>query len=132
MRVICRTVAAAACLSSLALTYAGQVNAAPYCDPTTSDGYLACIGGGIPWQNQNGSSPDTYGPTGERGFIYDNRSVGAFPGISDPDLLKIGYFLCEKVAEGYSDEGIKLALMDYGVDELNAGAIVTSAQMYLC
>lgn len=132
MRYLPSAVAVATLLSSLAISSAVSATAAPNCDPTTSDGYLACIGGGIPWQNQNGSSPDTYGPTGAKGFIYDNRSVGAFPKLSDADLLKVGYFICQKVAEGYTDEGIKLGIMEYGVDELNAGAIVTSAQMYLC
>jgi len=106
--------------------------AAPACDPTTSDGYLNCIGGGIPWQDQSGSSPDTYGPTGSKGFIYDNRSVGSFPNMSDTNLLKLGGAICQDLANGFSEQVIKSNLIGSGVPALDAGAVVISAQMYLC
>ena len=107
--------------------------ASPGCsgDRSTPDQFLGCWGGG-PWQEQDGSSPDTYGPTGERGFIYDNRSVGSFPNISDATLVKLGHAICQDLANGFSEKAEKSVLMRNGVSELDAGAVVISAQMYLC
>jgi hypothetical protein len=128
---------AAPLLASLAALFlsAGQATAQPSgptngCNPYSGE-LTSCLGGG-PWQNQDGSSPDTYGPTGERGFVYDNRSVGSFPNISDATLLKLGHAICQDLANGFSERATKSVLMRNGVSELDAGAVVISAQMYLC
>lgn len=114
------------------VTPSPSATAAPNCDPTTSDGYLACMGGGIPWQNQDGSSSDTYGALGPRGFLAENRKMGVLSGLPDDKLLAVGYAICEELMNGKSDKYEKAVLMQNGVPDAEAGAAVTIARMYLC
>jgi hypothetical protein len=86
--------------------------------------------GGGPFDAGKGGQGDTYGPTGEAGFLRDNRS--SFAGNSSEDLLKLGYAICKGLASGGSENSIKTKLIRGGVDEVSAGAVVISAQMYLC
>ncbi|GJO33968.1 hypothetical protein NJB1507_46300 [Mycobacterium marinum] len=73
---------------------------------------------------------DTYGPTGEAGFIQDNKRY--FPQTSNDVLLRAGYAVCKGLANGGSSAGMKAELMKSGLDENSAGAFVMSARMYLC
>lgn len=73
---------------------------------------------------------DTYGPTGEAGFIQDNKRY--FPQTSNDVLLQAGYTVCKGLANGVTPASIKAQLVKSGLDETNAGAFVMSAQMYLC
>ena len=112
---------------------ATSATAAPSCDPTTSDGYLACMGGGIPWQNQYGSSPDTYGSLGQRGFLAENRKMGIGPSIgSDADLLKLGYRICDWRAHGLSESFIQAKLQEGGhLDPVTTEVLAVNAG-FLC
>ena len=112
---------------------AGQATAQPSgptngCDPYSGT-LTSCLGGG-PWQNQDGSSPDTYGPTGERAFLKDALLV--FPNIPPQALLDSGRELCGFFAQGYSDNTIEAALVKAGIHEGDAGYLVTISDMYLC
>ena len=105
--------------------------ASPGCsgDRSTPDQFLGCWGGG-PWQNQNGSSPDTYGPTGQRGFLKD--ALLAFPNGSPQGMLELGSRICGLYAEGYSDNVIEAGLVKAGLHEGDAGYLVAISGMYLC
>lgn len=98
------------------------------CDPY-SGALTSCLGGG-PWQNQDGSSPDTYGPTGQRGFLRDALMV--FPNGSQQKMLELGRRICVFRAEGYSDNIVEAGLVEAGLHEGDAGYLVTISGMYLC
>lgn len=133
-----RKVTASALLPSMVAVFVGaaisipSATASPGCsgDRSTPDEFLGCWGGG-PWQEQDGSSPDTYGPTGERGFLAENRTMLIFPELSDATLLKLGYAACSDRSRGVSDDAMQQALINVGADEVSAGAFVTNT-WFLC
>ncbi len=102
--------------------------ATPACDPTTPNGYLGCFGGG-PWQNQDGSSPDTYGSFGPQGYLAENRKLGV--GGSDAVLLRLGEIICEYRARGLSSTFIEAKLVDAGNDPGTAQILAVNAG-FLC
>jgi hypothetical protein len=105
-----------------------SATAAPNCDPTTSDGYLACFGGG-PWQNQDGSSPDTYGSLGPRGYLAENRKMGV--GGSDAVQLLLGNHICDWRAHGLSETFIEAKLVEDGNSRSTAQILQVNAG-FLC
>ena len=128
MKVITRFVGIAAVSAALAIPAPSAV-AAPACDWNTDEGTQACMGGGPFDAGKNGHG-DTYGPTGEAGFLQDQKVY--FPRISNDQLLKVGYAICKDTANGVSHNAMRSALMGRGLDETSAGAVVISAQMFLC
>lgn len=124
MKAIARLLSAAAVSTAILVAPAPPAAAAPLCDWSTDAGAQACMGGG-PF-----GGGDTYGPTGEAGFVQDNKR--SFPQTSPDVLLRAGYKVCEGIANGGSPSGMKAELMKSGMDETSAGAFVMSAQMYLC
>lgn len=103
--------------------------AQPGCDWNTDTGTQACMGGGPFDAGKNGNG-DTYGPSGEAGFLADNRPF--FPNSNDKGLLTYGYSICRGIANGQSEASFEAELTSHGVSEVNAGAFVMSAQMFLC
>lgn len=91
------------------------------------------MGGGIPWQNQDGSSPDTYGSLGPRGFLAENRKMGIGPSIgSDADLLTLGYRICDWRARGLSESFIQAKLQQGGyLDSVTTEVLAVNAG-FLC
>jgi hypothetical protein len=86
--------------------------------------------GGGPFDAGKDGNGDTYGPTGEAGFLADNKPF--FPDVSNKTLLETGYGICRGLAAGHSEEAFEAELIRRGVDETNAGALVISSQMFLC
>lgn len=131
MRKLFSLAAATAVLSSVAVFSAVSAMASPgNCDPTTPDGYLNCFGGG-PWQNQDGSSPDTYGALGPRGFLAENRKMGVLPRVSDANLVRLGGAICSLRANGVTESGIESMLVEAGVSDSDAQVLLVNAG-FLC
>jgi hypothetical protein len=122
-----RDVAILGAVVAASLVAAPSAASDPICDRTTPEGTLACLGGG-PWQQPG--DPDTYGPTGVPAFLKENRA--SFPRMDDQNLLKLGQTICKGHAQGMSDDSLQSILMSHGTDENTAGAVVMSAQMWLC
>lgn len=119
---------AGAVVSSL-LICIPPANAAPGCNWNTDQGTQACLGGGPFDAGKNGNG-DTYGPTGEAGFVQDNRM--SFPHASNAAIIQLGRNICGGLSKGMSEDSIKSALVNEGLDSTTAGAVVISAQMFLC
>lgn len=119
-----------AALIMVAVVSAPVATAAPSCDPTSAQGQLNCIGGGVPWQDQAGSSPDTYGPAGERGFLND--ALMRYPNDSPESLLKFGRGICGLYAQGLNDLTIEDGMVQAGVNKSDARYLTTISRMYLC
>lgn len=119
----------AATLTSSLMVFAPSATATPPgCDWNTDRGTQACLGGGPFDAGKNGNG-DTYGPTGEAGFLNDNRRL--LRG-SDADIIQLGHNICNGLHKGRSPDSIKAALIREGLDQLTAGSVVISAQMFLC
>ncbi|MEW2484603.1 DUF732 domain-containing protein [Mycobacterium sp. NPDC049093] len=108
----------------------------PGCDWNTDAGTQACMGGGPFDAGKNGNG-DTYGPSGEAGFIYDTKLVlPSVRKLSDAHLLKIGHQVCENRRRGHSEDAVKeafaAAFKKIGLDPSDAGYMVIDAEMYLC
>lgn len=108
----------------------------PGCNWNTDTGTQACLGGGPFDAGKNGNG-DTYGPSGEAGFLYDTKLVlPSVRTLSDARLLKIGYQMCDNRRRGISESVVKNAFADAfaknGLDPADAGYMVIDAEMYLC
>lgn len=105
----------------------------PICNPTvTGDGTLrGCLGPGWDWENPDGSSPGTSGPTGERGFLY--QALDMFPTATSQGLLKVGRAICSQYARGMNDDGIENAMVQGGYfTGGEAVFLMQISQKYLC
>ncbi len=101
----------------------------PGCNWSTDVGTQACMGGG-PFDAGKDGNGDTYGPSGEAGFLQDNRM--SFPRGSNADIIQLGHNICNGIGKGMSEGSIKASLIREGLDETTAGAVVISAKMFLC
>lgn len=132
----------AATLASSLLIVAPLATAMPPgCDWNTDRGTQACLGGG-PFDAGKDGNGDTYGPTGEAGFLQDNRRL--FPRARDADIIQLGRNICKGLSKGMSPSSIEAALIREGIhqmtagtvvgitDQMAAGSVVISAQMFLC
>jgi hypothetical protein len=93
--------------------------------------------GGGPFDAGKNGNGDTYGPSGEAGFLYDTMLVlPSVRALSDAHLLKIGYQVCENRRRGLSEDVVKeafaAAFAKNGLDSSDAGYLVIDAEMYLC
>ncbi|UBV19660.1 hypothetical protein H8Z59_20295 [Mycolicibacterium fortuitum] len=125
----CATLAVICAVAISPLLAAPSATATPGCDWNTDRGTQACLGGGPFDAGKNGNG-DTYGPTGEAGFLQDNRM--SFPRGRDADIIQLGHNICNGLGKGMSERSIKASLVREGLDETTAGAVVISAQMFLC
>lgn len=106
-----------------------SATASPGChsDYSTPDSYLGCWGGN--WQNQDGSSPDTYGSFGPRGYLAENKKMGI--GGTDAVLLQLGQIICEYRSRGLSETFIEAKLVDAGNSRSTAQILAVNAG-FLC
>jgi uncharacterized membrane protein len=124
LKAVARFVTVAAVSVAALMVASPAAVAAPNCDWNTDAGTQACMGGG-PF-----GGGDTYGPTGEAGFVHDTKRM--FPQADSGKMVKLGYEICADTARGTSRAMMKAKLMKFGIDDTSAGALVTTAQMYLC
>lgn len=108
----------------------------PSCNWNTDTGTQACLGGGPFDAGKNGNG-DTYGPSGEAGFLYDTRLIlPSVRRLSDAQLLALGHLACDNRRKGRSSESVKngfeVGFTEQGLDPYDAGYFVTDAEMYLC
>jgi hypothetical protein len=110
--------------------------AQPGCDWNTDAGTQACLGGGSFDAGKNGNG-DTYGPSGEAGFVYDTRLIlQSARALPDTQLLALGHGVCDRRREGNSEDRVTTAVADVfatnGLVAADAGYFVIDAEMYLC
>ncbi len=108
----------------------------PGCNWNTDTGTQACLGGGPFDAGKNGNG-DTYGPSGEAGFLYDTRLIlPSARRLNDAQLLAFGRAVCTDRRAGRSEEAVKSSLAaaftKVGLDPYDAGYFVIDAEMYLC
>lgn len=108
----------------------------PGCDWSTDAGTQACLGG-APFDAGKNGNGDTYGPSGEAGFLADTRLIlPSIRRLTDAHLLKIGYQVCENRRRGHTEDAVKeayaAAFAKEGLDPYDAGYLVMDAEMFLC
>ncbi len=112
------------------------------CDPSSGD-LTSCLGGG-PWQNQDGSSPDTYWPNAggtsslsvaEQKYVNDLVKTYGFKTKtgSVQDIVKVGWAICKGLESMSNDEVISALYeqTDY-LSPQELQIIVNVAQNRLC
>lgn len=130
------TAGAVAVFAGLVLTAPSASALPPGCDWNTDTGTQTCMGGSSFDAGKNGNG-DTYGPSGEAGFLSDTRLIlPTAQALTDDKLLKIGYLMCDSRRQGRSEEVVKsafaTAFAQNGLDGNDAGYMVIDAEMYLC
>lgn len=108
----------------------------PGCNWNTDTGTQACLGGG-PFDAGRDGNGDTYGPTGEAGFLYDTRLIlPSARRLNDAQLLAFGHAVCTDRRAGRSESAVKQSLSTAfakaGLDPYDAEYFVIDAEMYLC
>jgi hypothetical protein len=84
----------------LALSAPSAFALPPGCNWNTDTGTQACMGGGSFDAGKNGNG-DTYGPSGQAGYLYDTRLVlPTARAMTDAQLLGLGQFICDKRRQG--------------------------------
>ena len=137
MTVRCIVLAVAGVLATSLLAPIPSANALPPgCDWNTDEGTQACMGG-APFDAGKNGNGDTYGPSGEGGFLSDTRLVlPSVRRLSDAQLLGLGQLVCDNRRKGFTEdavkEGLRVAFSNNGLDPSDAGYLVIDAQMYLC
>lgn len=137
VRLRCTLVAIAGALAYSLLALAPSATALPPgCDWNTDAGTQACMGG-APFDAGKNGNGDTYGPSGEAGYLYDTRLVlPSVRGLSDAQLLRLGRAACDYRRQGYSEDTVtntmEAAFAKTGLDASDAGYLVIDAELYLC
>lgn len=131
-----RACSAAVVALAFAALHSAPTTVAETCDWGTDAGVQACMGG-APFDAGKNGNGDTYGPTGEAGFVSDVRLIlPSVQRLDDAKILALGRATCNLRREGYSQEVAKKSLAkafaENGLDPYDAGYFVIDAEMYLC
>lgn len=108
----------------------------PGCNWNTDTGTQACLGG-APFDAGKNGNGDTYGPTGEAGFLYDTRLIlPSARRMNDGQILAFGRAVCTDRRAGQSadtvEKSLAAAFAKVGLDPHDAGYFAIDAEMYLC
>ncbi|MCT7369593.1 DUF732 domain-containing protein [Mycolicibacterium llatzerense] len=80
---------------------------------------------------------DTYGPTGEAGFLREVRLVAWSASVlSDQQVIDAGHWVCNERRQGRSQKNVVMSLQaaffKKGITDSDSAYIEDNAEMYLC
>ncbi len=127
--------AAGLALAAVALQSA-PIAVSKTCDWGTDAGVQACLGG-APFDAGKNGNGDTYGPTGEAGFVSDVRLILPSIGrLNDAQILELGHAACDLRRQGFSEQRVKdimaATFNKNRLDPDDSGYFTIDAEMYLC
>ncbi|WP_142239875.1 DUF732 domain-containing protein [Mycobacterium sp. ST-F2] len=131
-----KLLAAGVALSAPLVLAPSAVALPPGCDWNTDAGVQACMGGGPMDAGKNGNG-DTYGPTGEAGFLREVRLVAWSASVlSDQQVIDAGHWVCNQRRQDRSQKNVVMSLQaaffKKGITDSDSAYIEDNAEMYLC